>query len=89
VRDWENDISEPRANKLQMVAGVLNVSLTWLLAGEGEGLAAPAEAGALADHDAQKVLAEIRQLRSEIARSADRLAVLEKHLRKALSVQTA
>ena len=32
VNKWENDLAEPRANKLQMLAGILNVSLTWLLA---------------------------------------------------------
>ncbi|MEM9754580.1 MAG: helix-turn-helix transcriptional regulator, partial [Pseudomonadota bacterium] len=36
VRAWENDQSEPRANTLQRVAGILGVSLMWLLAGEGE-----------------------------------------------------
>ena len=35
VENWENDISEPRANKLQMLSGVLNVSIPWLLTGEG------------------------------------------------------
>ena len=32
---WENDRSEPRANKLSMMAGLLNVSLPWLLFGVG------------------------------------------------------
>ena len=38
---WENDMSEPRANRLSMMAGILNVSIMWLLTGEGDGLAAP------------------------------------------------
>jgi len=38
VRGWENDLSEPRANKLQMMAGMMNVSIMWLLTGEGDGL---------------------------------------------------
>ena len=37
LRGWENDMSEPRANKLQMLAGVLGVSIGWLLTGEGNG----------------------------------------------------
>jgi len=37
VRGWEEDLSEPRANKLSMMAGLLNVSIVWLLTGEGEG----------------------------------------------------
>lgn len=31
---WESGKSTPRANKLQMLAGMLNVSLVWLLEGE-------------------------------------------------------
>ena len=36
LKGWEDDLSEPRANKLSMMAGLLNVSLLWLLSGEGE-----------------------------------------------------
>ena len=38
IADWEGDISEPRANRLQMMAGLLNVSVGWLLMGEGDGV---------------------------------------------------
>lgn len=37
VQAWENDRSQPRANKMQMIAGLLNVSLSWLLHGIGAG----------------------------------------------------
>ncbi len=79
LQAWENDISEPRANRLQMVAGLLNVSLRWLLTGEGDGLDAPA-----ADdlpREATAVLTDIRQLQADIARCSDRLGRLEKRLR--------
>ncbi len=33
---WEMNRSEPRANRLAMLAGVLNVSPTWLIFGLGE-----------------------------------------------------
>ena len=33
IEGWENDLSEPRANKLQMLSGVLDVSIPWLLTG--------------------------------------------------------
>ncbi|MEL6747000.1 MAG: helix-turn-helix domain-containing protein [Pseudomonadota bacterium] len=33
---WEMDRAEPRSNKLVMLAGVLNVSPSWLLTGQGE-----------------------------------------------------
>ena len=35
--EWENDRSEPRANKLMMLAGVLSVTPAWLISGAGEG----------------------------------------------------
>ena len=44
LRGWEDDLSEPRANRLSMLAGLLNVSMMWLITGEGEGVDAP-EAG--------------------------------------------
>lgn len=34
LQNWENDLSEPRANKLSMISGLLNVSMIWLLTGE-------------------------------------------------------
>ena len=83
VRGWENDLSEPRANKLQMVSGVLNVSMRWLLTGEGAGVEEPA----LEDGDAPEVrdlLLEIRDIKMQMARSADQLGRLEKRLRKRL-----
>ena len=73
---WENDMSEPRANRLQMLAGVLNVSIPWLLTGEGAGVT-PAND----DADIQDVLTEVRKLRADMLRSAERLGVLEKSLR--------
>lgn len=39
-RNWENDRAEPRANRLDMLARILQVSITWLLDGHGNG---PAE----------------------------------------------
>lgn len=36
LKNWESDRSEPRANKLTMLSGVLNVSTRWLLEGGSE-----------------------------------------------------
>ncbi|ARE41505.1 DNA-binding protein, putative [Rhodovulum sp. P5] len=83
VRGWEEDISEPRANKLQMMAGVLNVSMMWLLNGHGDGLDGPVEDVTLSG-DIRAVLTEVRQVKSEMSRLSDRLGVLEKRLRHAL-----
>ncbi len=83
VQGWEDDLSEPRANKLQMLSGVLNVSLMWLLNGEGEGVAPPGDVSEI-PHDISAMLSEIRQLRGEMTRAAERLARAEKQLRRAL-----
>ena len=37
LRNWEEDRAEPRANRLQMLAGMLDVSLVWLISGQGPG----------------------------------------------------
>ena len=36
MQDWETDRAEPRSNRLLTLAGMLNVSPTWLLTGVGE-----------------------------------------------------
>ncbi|HET7412660.1 MAG TPA: helix-turn-helix domain-containing protein [Pararhizobium sp.] len=36
VHAWETDRSEPRANRLTMLAGMMGVSPTWLLNGVGD-----------------------------------------------------
>ena len=80
---WENDLSEPRANRLQMLAGVLNVSIAWILTGEGEGLHAPGDLGV--DQGLNELMSEMRVLRTQMTQAADRIGVLEKRLRAAVS----
>ena len=53
---WESDRSEPRANKLVTLAGLLNVSPTWLLYGVGD---APQD---------ETLSSEIGILRAQLAR---------------------
>ncbi len=79
VEKWENDLSEPRANKLQMLSGILNVSIPWLLTGEGQQLEVMPEGSA----DMMTLLSEVRSLRSEMVNAAERLAVLEKRMKQA------
>jgi len=83
VGAWENDEKEPRANRLQMLSGMLNVSLSWLLSGRGEGPSSPEDDAQLSG-DINDMLIEMRGLRGEVVRTGDRLAQLEKRLRKAL-----
>ena len=86
VANWEEDLAEPRANKLQMLAGILNVSVMWLLTGEGDGVRAPADEGEL-PADAAAIMVELRQTRAEFQRMTDTVARLEKRLGRALNAQ--
>ncbi|MEX0317006.1 MULTISPECIES: helix-turn-helix transcriptional regulator [unclassified Ruegeria] len=81
VAAWEQDLSEPRANRLSMMAGMLNVSIMWLLTGEGEGMDAPADIDE-GDADLAAMAAELRAIRGEMRTTAERAARLEKRLRQ-------
>ncbi len=83
LRKWEADRAEPRGNRVQMLAGMLGVSLVWLLTGEGEGVSAP-PGSAPNSADVADALAEIRELRIQMQRSASRLGKLEIRLRAGL-----
>lgn len=84
IRGWENDLTEPRANKLQMLSGLLNVSLMWLLNGEGQGVEAPMDEQPMSP-DVVALLRELREIRVEVDAAAERLARTEKKLRAALA----
>ncbi|MEM8823834.1 MAG: transcriptional regulator, partial [Pseudomonadota bacterium] len=62
------------ANRVSMLAGLCNVSLMWLMTGEGEGPAPITP-------DEGDLLADLARARREAARLADRLGVLETRLR--------
>jgi len=83
IDKWEEDLAEPRANRLQMMSGLLGVSLTWLLTAKGEGPDGP-DGGAPVTADLRDILNELRQVRSDLVRETDRIGVLEKRLRQVL-----
>ena len=83
LRAWEDDLSEPRANRLSIMAGLLNVSMMWLMNGEGEGVEAPIETAPVSD-DMRDLLTEIRDLRGDLLARAEQVGRLEKRLRSAL-----
>ncbi|NBD28709.1 MAG: helix-turn-helix domain-containing protein [Alphaproteobacteria bacterium] len=87
LRNWEDDLNEPRANKLQMVSGILGVSMRWLLTGEGDGIDMP-EDNQIEAADLRDILTEMRSLRAQITQSGEKLAQLEKRLRAVLSDAT-
>ncbi len=76
VQNWENDNSEPRANKLQMLSGMLNVSMRWLLTGEG--VDSP---GTPTNVDLTKILADLARMRAQALALSQDMGHLEKRLR--------
>jgi len=83
LRAWENDMSEPRANRLSMLSGLLNVSLPWMLTGKGDGVASPEDENQN-PADISDILLEIRDLKASMVTTADKLGRLEKNLRQKL-----
>ena len=83
LRAWEDDRSEPRANQLSTLAGLLNVSMAWLMTGQGVGPEAPADALPL-PASAREILGELRALRADMVARAEQLGRLERKLRTAL-----
>lgn len=85
LQNWEQDMSEPRANKLSMLSGLLNVSMRWLITGEGEGLSAPEEDPL--SPDLNSIMLEIRTIKTQMQSGADKLSRLEKRLRGIMKAQ--
>ncbi len=68
---WEAGKSEPRTNRLTMLAGLLSVSPTWLLCGRGT---APAETSGGEDVSALKTtITELRSMLSAVGEHVHRL----------------
>jgi len=80
VRKWEDDLAEPRANRLSMLAGILGVSMGWLITGTGEGVEAP-DTDTL-DSDMAAMLAELRSVRLSLGSKGEQIGRNEKRLRK-------
>ncbi|MEM6594736.1 MAG: helix-turn-helix domain-containing protein [Pseudomonadota bacterium] len=83
LRAWEQDLGEPRANKLQMLSGMLNVSMRWLLTGEGDGPSEATEDG-LDAADMAELLADLRRTKAEMQHLADRMGRMERRLLKVM-----
>lgn len=82
VQGWEEDRTEPRANKAQMMSGILGVSLLWLLSGEGEGVHEPSDTPAEPD-EVKAILDDIRTLKADLSQASRKLSTVEKRLRAA------
>jgi transcriptional regulator with XRE-family HTH domain len=82
LAQWEADRSEPRANRLMTLAGVLNVSPAWLLMGRGEAPSADSDAAVLhiTRNELSNLRDDARSLVERVERALDRLdRALEHH----------
>ncbi|MEP3429524.1 MAG: helix-turn-helix domain-containing protein [Roseibium sp.] len=79
LHSWESDRSEPRSNKLVLLAGVLNVSPTWLLVGRGTP-PIPEDAGG-ADLDSMRVALD--RIQKQAQALADEIASLQDRVNSA------
>lgn len=72
---WETDRAEPRSNRLLTLAGMLNVSPTWLLTGSGE---SPVDA--LTETEMMHIRSTVNRLREQALAIADELRKLSQRL---------
>ena len=72
IAAWESDRSEPRANRLTMLAGVLGVSPAWLLHGVGSAPETDVRVDAI--NIAKGHLETLRRNHEAMGKSIDRLA---------------
>ena len=79
VEIWESDEDMPRANRVQMLAGMLNVSIIWLITGESNGTTHIAETHARPTI-INDTLGEIAQLKSTLLDAHAKLESLEQRL---------
>jgi len=63
----------------------LNVSMSWLLTGEGDDLSAPSED--TLGEDMAAIARELRSLREDLRQQAERAGRLEKTLRRLVATQ--
>ena len=80
IKSWENDNSEPRANRLSMLAGLLNVSITWLISAEGSGIEDSGKSLEVPD-DLQQPLKELKALRINLIKIVAKINSIENALR--------
>lgn len=76
LQSWESDRSEPRSNKLVLLAGVLNVSPTWLLVGRGT--PPVSDTPVVSDLDSMRMALE--RVHRQAQALADEIAVLQERL---------
>ncbi|PVA11378.1 transcriptional regulator [Pelagivirga sediminicola] len=86
--DWENDVRDPRAMRLSMLAGLLNVSLLWLLTGKGDGPGDMPDPTSFV-RSGHQLLDEVRAVSAQMKLNAERLERVERELQDLLKADDA
>jgi len=82
LHDWETDRAEPRSNRLLTLAGMLNVSPTWLLTGAGE---SPVDS--LTETEMMHIRESVVRMREQVLTLVEELEQLQKRLESYESYQ--
>ena len=82
LNDWETDRAEPRSNRLLTLAGMLNVSPTWLLTGAGE---SPVDS--LTETEMMHIRESVVRMREQVLTLVEELEQLQKRLESYESYQ--
>ena len=83
LSDWETDRAEPQSNRLQALAGILDVSPNWLLTGDGDDpFDSPTETEMVQIRDS------VDNLREQVLTLADELEQLQRRLESYESLQS-
>jgi hypothetical protein len=71
------------------MAGLLNVSMMWLINSEGEGVEVPELASGVSSNDTMRdLMTEMRDLRADLLSRAEQVGRLEKRMRAAMQAPT-
>ncbi|KLN61773.1 MULTISPECIES: helix-turn-helix domain-containing protein [Kiloniella] len=62
MNNWESDRSEPRANKLVALAGVLSVNMIWLLEGSEDNTSLPPNVEVIETADLQSKITRLQSM---------------------------
>jgi len=82
LHDWETDRAEPRSNRLLTLAGMLNVSPTWLLTGAGE---SPVDS--LTETEMMHIRESVVRMREQVLTLVEELEQLQQRLESYESYQ--
>ena len=81
IEAWEADEREPRSNRIQMLAGLLNISIMWLITGDSNGTDHIEQTHARPE-GINDALGEIAQLKETLSAALEKLENLETRLQQ-------